>query len=103
MCSSDLQHQLCRYRTKRRKVLVLARAICDCDTRLICNCRTKELGLPWGQIPILEVDGKVYGQSNAIARYLAKKYNLVGKNEFESLKCDEIVDAFKDYGQSKSQ
>jgi len=51
---------------------------------------------PWGQVPILEHDGKIFSQSYAIARYLAKKYNLAGKNDYETFKCDEIADAVKD-------
>ena len=33
---------------------------------------------PFGQLPILEVDGKVLAQSRAIARYLAHMYDLAG-------------------------
>jgi len=51
---------------------------------------------PWGQLPILEVNGKVMAQSMAITRYLARKYDLVGANELESAKCDEYVDAISD-------
>ena len=47
-------------------------------------------------MPILEHDGKIFSQSYAIARYLAKKYNLAGKNDYETFKCDEIADAVKD-------
>ncbi|CAG7837630.1 unnamed protein product [Allacma fusca] len=51
----------------------------------------------FGQVPMLEFDGNRITQSQAIVRYLARKYNLVGKNELEAAKCDEIVDGVKDY------
>ena len=52
--------------------------------------------MPWGQVPILEFDGKTIAQSTAIARFLARKYNLGGKDDYESAKCDELVDAIGD-------
>jgi glutathione S-transferase len=53
--------------------------------------------MPWGQVPLLEVDGKKLAQASAINRYLARQYNLAGANDFEAAKCDEFVDAIKDY------
>ncbi|XP_037052163.1 glutathione S-transferase-like isoform X2 [Bradysia coprophila] len=54
----------------------------------------------WGTIPVLELSdhpGQMISQSMAIARFLAKRFNLVGDNDFESAKCDELCDALKDY------
>jgi len=51
---------------------------------------------PWGSLPVLETDGKVLAQSSAIQRYLAKKFDLVGDNEFETAKADELVEAMTD-------
>jgi len=51
---------------------------------------------PFGQVPMLEVDGKQIPQSKAIARYLARTFKLVGKNDFESALCDAYVDAIED-------
>jgi len=51
---------------------------------------------PFGQVPILEVDGVKLCQSNACARYLAKKFNLAGKNELDQAKADMIVDCLED-------
>lgn len=35
--------------------------------------------LPFGQLPVLEINGTRIAQSVAITRYLAKQYNLYGK------------------------
>jgi len=47
---------------------------------------------PFGQIPLLEFDGKVFCQSVAITRYLANKFGCAGKTELERLQADMIVD-----------
>jgi len=53
--------------------------------------------LPFMQVPILEIDDKVtLCQSHAIARYLARKYNLAGKTDLEQAQADMIVDCMAD-------
>lgn len=47
---------------------------------------------PFGSVPILEYDGEVLAQSVTIARFLAKKAGLAGRNELEMAKTDMIVD-----------
>jgi len=59
------------------------------------------LAIPYGKVPILEIDGKVLNQSLAICRYLAKKANLAGSDDWESLLIDIAVDNFNDFAQSK--
>jgi len=54
--------------------------------------------LPWGSLPLLEVDGKKIGQSMTIVRFLANRFNLAGADDFEKAKCDEISDSIKDFG-----
>ena len=51
----------------------------------------------FGLLPILEVDGKSINQSIAISRYLAKKVGLVGKDDWEDLEIDAIVDTQNDF------
>merc|ERR1712013_809818 len=52
--------------------------------------------LPLGQLPVLTVDGKTIGQSITIARYLAKRFGLAGKNDLDAAQADQAVDALTD-------
>jgi len=56
-----------------------------------------EQDYPWGNMPVLKEDDFVLCQSHAIVRYLGHKYNLAGANLQENAKCDEYLDAVKDY------
>ncbi|KAI4471546.1 glutathione s-transferase [Holotrichia oblita] len=53
--------------------------------------------MPYGQVPILEMDGKVVHQSTAIARYFAKRVKLVGDNVWEEMEIDAVVDTINDF------
>lgn len=52
--------------------------------------------MPFGQVPVLEVDGKMLAQSNTIARYLAKQHGLAGKDEWEQALADMYGDNIND-------
>jgi len=56
----------------------------------------KKSTYPFGQLPVLEVDGKMLAQSHTIERYLARTFGLTGKDDWESAKCDMLVDGFAD-------
>ena len=58
--------------------------------------------MPMGQLPILEIDNKTYHQSRAIARFIAKKGNLYGSDEFEAMEIDATVDSMEDIRRGKS-
>lgn len=58
--------------------------------------------MPFGQLPILEYDGKLANQTLAIARYVAKQVNLVGKDDWEDLQIDATVDTIYDLRSSES-
>lgn len=46
---------------------------------------------PFGQVPVLEVDGKQLAQSTAIERYAAKLAGIVPSDELEAAKADEAL------------
>lgn len=54
---------------------------------------------PFGKAPILVVDGKQLPQSVACTRYLAKLAGLAGKDAWEDLQIDIIVDTISDLRQ----
>lgn len=59
------------------------------------------LAMPYGMLPVLEIDGKPIAQSNAVARYLAREHNLTGSDEWEAMLCDVLVDTLGDLKQCK--
>ncbi|CAF1653643.1 unnamed protein product [Didymodactylos carnosus] len=48
--------------------------------------------MPLGQIPVLKVDGVKLPQSMAIARFLAKRFGLWGKDDLQQANVDTVVD-----------
>jgi len=57
--------------------------------------------VPFGQLPILIDEGLVLAQSITIARYLAQKYGLRGKDEKEAALADAVVDQSNDLDNAK--
>ena len=54
------------------------------------------LDMPFGQVPVLEVDGKVLAQSITIARYLAREHGLAGETSWDQAIADQYVDNLSD-------
>merc|ERR1711971_454022 len=52
--------------------------------------------LPFGQLPVLEVDGNTVCQSMAIARYLASECGIAGSSSLVKAQVDEVVDVIND-------
>lgn len=52
--------------------------------------------LPFGQLPVLELDGVSFGQSNAIARYCGRLAGLYPTDALEALRVDELMSAPED-------
>ncbi|OQV13553.1 putative glutathione S-transferase 6 [Hypsibius exemplaris] len=46
---------------------------------------------PFGTLPLLEVDGKYLGETQAIARYVAKQVGLAGANDWDAAQADSII------------
>ncbi|CAL1534552.1 unnamed protein product [Lymnaea stagnalis] len=51
---------------------------------------------PEGYVPFMEIDGVAYGESLPLARYIARKYNLMGKTELGQLTADIIMNYVDD-------
>ncbi len=52
--------------------------------------------LEFGQLPVLEVDGKFYAQSQATLRMLGKQNGLYPEDAFEAWRVDSTLDAIGD-------
>jgi glutathione S-transferase len=51
---------------------------------------------PFGALPVLEVDGQIVAQSNAINRYVGKLADLYPTDPWEAALCDEAMEAVED-------
>ncbi|KJH42597.1 glutathione S-transferase protein [Dictyocaulus viviparus] len=54
-------------------------------------------GVPFGQLPVLEVDGKLLTQTMAINRFLARTFGFAGKTLFEAALVDSLGDRYTIY------
>ena len=63
-------------------------------------------GLPFGQVPVLYVDGPsgtvVLCQSRAVERFLARRFGLMGSGDVEEQQVDSVVEAVRDLTQAYS-
>ena len=49
------------------------------------------------KVPFLEVDGHVIPQSKTIERFLARRFGLMGNDEYESVHIDSICECVRDF------
>ena len=52
---------------------------------------------PCGHLPVIEIDGRRFGQSRAIATYLAREFGLYGKDALDGLKIDQTAQVAEDF------
>ncbi len=52
--------------------------------------------LRFSALPVLEIDGVVVTQSNAIGRYVGKLAGLYPDDDVQAMYCDEVVGAYED-------
>lgn len=53
--------------------------------------------MPFEQVPVLIIDDKIrIAQMTTIARFLAKKFSLVGSSDVESTLCDMVVEQIRE-------
>lgn len=57
------------------------------------NWPTMKKTIPFGRLPVLEVDGKVLCHPQAIARYLAKKFNLYSTDDWTTAQMDAVAES----------
>lgn len=55
--------------------------------------------LPFGQLPLLEIDGLCLTQSSAMIRYLARRGDLYGNTVEDAVWCDMLVGATADFAE----
>ncbi|XP_063537009.1 glutathione S-transferase 2-like [Cydia strobilella] len=58
---------------------------------------------PFGQMPVMVVEGKQYAQSIPISRYLGRKHGLAGSNIEEDLLIDQNVEFLNDIRAKSAQ
>jgi glutathione S-transferase len=51
---------------------------------------------PFGTLPLLEVDGQILAQSNAINRYVGRLADLYPSDPWQAAVCDEVMEAVED-------
>jgi prostaglandin-H2 D-isomerase / glutathione transferase len=68
------------------------------DDRVGSDWAQRKGQTPFGSLPVLEVDGHLVTQSNAINRYVGKLANLYPTDPWQAVLCDETMDAVEDIG-----
>lgn len=76
--------------------LIFAAAGVEFNDERLTNWPVGKEDTPLGQLPYLTVEGVKIPQSISIARFLANRFNLAGKNDLEKVKADAIVDTTSD-------
>jgi len=62
----------------------------------LVNWERRKADTPFGAVPVLEVDGQILAQSNAINRYVGKLADLYPSDPWQAALCDEAMEAVED-------
>jgi len=68
----------------------------DFITLIKTGCLPNGKKVPFHQLPVIEVDNQIIGQTGAIARYCGKISNLYSDDNIKAAKIDQIIDAATD-------
>lgn len=49
--------------------------------------------VPFGKLPVLDIDGKILYQPLAIARYFGRKFNLMGSDDVINGQIDALAES----------
>ena len=73
--------------------LIFAQAGVQYEDIRVTREEWKELkpNTPYGELPVLEIDGKQLAGSGPIARLVAERFNLAGSNDFENADIASII------------
>lgn len=82
--------------------LMFALAGQDFEDRRVDSDSWKELKptTKFGQLPILEIDGKQFAQSRAIVTHLAREFGFYGKTNFDALNIEQVLSIVEDFLQA---
>ncbi|GMR35798.1 hypothetical protein PMAYCL1PPCAC_05993, partial [Pristionchus mayeri] len=59
--------------------------------------RSSKHRTPFRQLPILDVDGILLGQTHAIIRFLARKFGYAGRSSLEEAVIDSLSERYSDF------
>jgi len=68
----------------------------DDDRLPLAGWDRRKADMPFGALPVLDVDGQILAQSNAINRYVGKLADLYPADPWPAALCDEVMEAVED-------
>jgi glutathione S-transferase len=83
-----------------RVALSMAGIAFEDDRVVFADWSARKAQTPFGSLPVLEVDGRILSQSNAINRYVGKLAGLYPEDPWQAALCDEICEAAEEYNQA---
>lgn len=66
------------------------------DFRIDGDWADRKKNYPFGQLPALEVDGRMFGQSMACASFLAREFDLYGSGNMDALVIEQVLQLIQD-------